>query len=214
MTCEEFELALPNVDDDPSVEQQSHLNSCSTCADLVADLDAISQGAKLLANTDEPSPRVWNSIEISLKQEGLIQEPKSERRRAPFLVPRRPPPGRLAWLIPVVAMLLLMFGVVEYQRSPGRVARQTPDAAMESSSQIADARNIADDQQLLEVVSQRAPAMRASYEANLRDVNSYIRDAEESAKIDPNDEQAQRDLMNAYEQRSMVYEMALDRSLP
>jgi hypothetical protein len=213
MTCEEFELALPNVDDDPSVEEQSHLNSCSACAELVADLDAISQQAKLLGSSEEPSPRVWNAIEIALRQEGLIRDPKSERRREPFLVPRRPPPGRMAWLIPVAAMIMLMFGIVEYERSPRRLAHQTPDA-MQSASQMADARFASDDQQLLEVVSQRAPAMRASYEANLRNVNSYIRDAEEWAKNDPNDQQAQRDLMNAYEQRSMVYEMALDRSLP
>ena len=207
MNCEEFELALPDVDDDPSIEQQSHLNSCSACAELVADLDAISQQAKLLGNSDEPSPRVWNFIEIALRQEGLIREQKLE----PFLVPRRPPRRRLEWLIPVAAMVLLMLGIVQYKRVSGPVTSRTLDA---STSEIADAANIADDQQLLEVVSRRTPAMRASYEANLRDVNSYIRDAEESVKIDPNDGQARRDLMNAYEQRSMVYEMALDRSLP
>ena len=207
MNCEEFELALPDVDDDPTIEQQTHLNSCSACAELVADLDAISQQARLLGDSDEPSPRVWNFIEIALRQEGLIREQKSE----PFLVPRRPPRRRLEWLIPVAAMVLLMLGIVQYKRVSGPVASRTLDA---STSEIADAANIADDQQLLEVVSRRTPAMRASYEANLRDVNSYIRDAEESVKIDPNDEQARRDLMNAYEQRSMVYEMALDRSLP
>jgi hypothetical protein len=208
MNCEEFELALPDVDDDPTIEQQSHLNSCSACAELVADLDAISQQAKLLGSTDEPSPRVWNFIEIALRQEGLIREQKSE----PFLVPRRPPRRRLEWLIPVAAMVLLMLGIVQYKRVSRPVASR-PNTEM-ASSQIAEAANMADDQQLLEVVSRRTPAMRASYEANLRDVNSYIRDAEESVKIDPNDEQARRDLMNAYEQRSMVYEMALDRSLP
>jgi hypothetical protein len=209
MNCEEFELALPDVDDDHTIEQQSHLNSCSACAELVADLDAISQQAKLLGNSDEPSPRVWNFIEIALRQEGLIREQKLE----PFLVPRRPPRRRLEWLIPVAAMVLLMVGIVQYKRASSPVASRIPNAEM-ASSQIVDAANMADDQQLLEVVSRRTPAMRASYEANLRDVNSYIRDAEESVKIDPNDEQARRDLMNAYEQRSMVYEMALDRSLP
>ena len=109
-------------------------------------------------------------------------------------------------------MVLLMLGIVQYKRVSRPVASR-PNAEM-ASSQIAEAANMADDQQLLDVVSRRTPTMRASYEANLRDVNSYIRDAEESVKIDPNDEQARRDLMNAYEQRSMVYEMALDRSLP
>jgi hypothetical protein len=45
-------------------------------------------------------------------------------------------------------------------------------------------------------------------------VNAYIEDAEASAKQNPTDEEAQQSLMNAYEQRSMVYEMALDRSQP
>jgi hypothetical protein len=48
----------------------------------------------------------------------------------------------------------------------------------------------------------------------LRAVNAYIRDAELTARSNPNDEIAQRYLMNAYEQRAMVYHMALDRSLP
>ena len=56
--------------------------------------------------------------------------------------------------------------------------------------------------------------MRASYAANLQNVNAYIRDAEQTVQSDPNDEEAQHSLMAAYEQKAMVYEMALDRSLP
>jgi hypothetical protein len=74
--------------------------------------------------------------------------------------------------------------------------------------------NNGDDQQLLEVVAARTPSMRASYEANLQNVNAYIRDAEQTVQNDPNDEEAQRSLMAAYDQKAMVYEMALNRSLP
>ncbi|HZE28154.1 MAG TPA: hypothetical protein VE083_12230, partial [Terriglobales bacterium] len=70
------------------------------------------------------------------------------------------------------------------------------------------------DEQLLEEVASRAPMMRAAYESNLKDVNAYIRDAQDSVNADPNDEQAQQALMDAYGQKSMIYEMALDRSLP
>ena len=70
------------------------------------------------------------------------------------------------------------------------------------------------DEQLLQEVSARAPMMRAAYESNLRDVNNYIRDAQDSVNADPNDEEAQQALMDAYGQKSMIYEMALDRSLP
>jgi hypothetical protein len=55
--------------------------------------------------------------------------------------------------------------------------------------------------------------MRAAYESNLKDVNNYIRDAQESVNADPNDEEAQQALMDAYGQKSMIYEMALDRYL-
>jgi hypothetical protein len=70
------------------------------------------------------------------------------------------------------------------------------------------------DEQLLQEVSARAPMMRAAYESNLKDVNDYIRDAQESVNANPNDEEAQQALMDAYGQKSMIYEMALDRSLP
>jgi hypothetical protein len=55
--------------------------------------------------------------------------------------------------------------------------------------------------------------MRASYETELRDVNQYIRDAERSARANPDDEEAQEYLMNAYEQKAMVYQLAMDRPL-
>jgi hypothetical protein len=208
MTCEEFERVLPEHEGSHTIEQKSHLDSCSPCSELVADLNAISEQARFLRDTDEPNPRVWNSIEIALRQEGLIREPES----APFLVHSRPRRRHLAWLIPAGALILLMFGVVQYKRAPVQSVAQKPVSAS-AVSVIADASSL-DDQQLLEVVSKHAPAMRASYAANLRDVNSYIRDAEESVRIDPNDEQAQKYLMDAYEQKSMVYEMAMDRSLP
>ena len=63
-------------------------------------------------------------------------------------------------------------------------------------------------------MASRSPAMQAQYASNLQNVNAYIRDAEESAQADPNDEEAQQIVMDAYEQRATVYEMALDRSLP
>ena len=71
-----------------------------------------------------------------------------------------------------------------------------------------------EDQQLLEAVASRAPTMQAAYASNLQNVNAYIRDAEDSAQADPNDEEAQQVVMDAYEQRATIYEMALDRSLP
>ncbi|MGH9528827.1 MAG: hypothetical protein ACRD2S_02800 [Terriglobales bacterium] len=208
MTCEEFERVLPEDDRRRTIEQESHLGSCFACSELVADLHAISQQARLLRDTDEgePSPRVWNSIEIALRQEGLIRETEL----APFLIHSQPRRRRLGWLMPAGALVLLVFGVVQYNRVPLHTTQQAAISA--EAPQVMDASSAAD-QQVLQEVSRRMPAMLASYRANLRDVNSYIRDAKESVKMDPNDAQAQQYLMNAYEQKSMVYEMAMGGSL-
>ncbi len=155
-----------------------------------------------------PAPELWNSIELALRQEGLIRDSKPEIVSVPIKTTRRP--WRAAWLVPVAALLLLAFGL-KLRNHPSTATAELQGASDVVSAPVSYA-GLTDDQQLLSVVSQHAPAMRASYEANLQDVNSYIRDAEESVKRDPNDEQARQYLMNAYEQKTMVYEMVLDRS--
>ena len=206
MTCEEFERVLPELGRGHSIEQEAHLKSCSACSDLVADLNAISQQARFLQGSEEPSPWVWRSIEVSLRQEGLIREGGLERPR----IPAASLGWRLRWLVPLAAALLVGFGALMHQQHrTGLGAEQRPPQVGVVADAMAN-----DDVQLLNTVSARMPSMRASYEANLRSVNAYIRDAEQSAHSDPNDEVAQQYLRNAYEQKAMVYEMALDRSLP
>jgi hypothetical protein len=209
MTCEEFERVLPELGSGHSIEQERHLKSCSACSDLVEDLNAISQQARLLQGSEEPSPWVWNSIEVALRQEGLIRAPQVQHP-APMLG------WKLRWVVPAAVASLIMFGVLVFQRGTpshvavvpsqpavGTVDQPTPLVAMGS-----------DDVQLLQTVSERTPSMRAAYAADLESVNAYIRDAELSAHSNPNDEVAQQYLRNAYEEKAMVYEMALDRSLP
>jgi len=215
MTCEEFERVLPELEGGHNFEQAQHLKTCLQCSDLVSDLSAISQQARLMGTAlDEPSPRVWNSIEIALRQEGLIREPF-----APVRTGRRSAGWKLAWLVPVLAGLLVVFGVLRPR--PGTPASRGAQPSLAPSPVVragveADQQRatMADEQQLLTIVSARAPALRAGYESNLRAVDNYISDAESSARSNPNDEIAQQYLMNAYEQRAMVYEMAMDRSLP
>jgi len=102
MTCAEFQQVLPEMlEGDRNTEHAAHLASCSACSDLISDLKAISEAARQLRALDEPSPRVWNSLEIELRREGLIRQPQRE----PALVPsraRRP----WAWMVPVAAVLL------------------------------------------------------------------------------------------------------------
>jgi hypothetical protein len=163
---------------------------------------------------------VWNSIEITLRQEGVIRDP----HRGPSLVPARPQRWSMAWLAPVAALVLIAFGIVIYQRGPAnfkpsaKLDTQPPitAASPESDNQTDKKKSTAssEDEQLLAAVASKSPAMQAQYASNLQNVNAYIKDAEESAQANPNDEEAQQIVMDAYEQRATVYELALDRSLP
>jgi hypothetical protein len=213
MTCEEFERVLPELGSGHSIEQEEHLKSCSACSDLVADLNAISQQARHLRASDEPSPWVWNSIELALRQEGLIRQPHPEHS---LIHPPRLS-WKLRWLVPAAAALLVVLGVLLHERGtgPAQLAKHelTGVVPADHRPHPVDVM-VGEDLQLLNTVGSRTPSMRDAYEANLRAVNAYIRDAEQSAHSDPNDEIAQQYLRNAYEQKAMVYEMALDRSLP
>ena len=207
MTCREFQEILPEIiDGGQSIEQEMHWKSCSECSDLVADLTLISQQAMALRAADTPSARVWNAIEIALREEGLIHQGGGLS-----VVPATGHRWSMRWLVPVAAAFLLSFGIVDYYMA-SRQQSQTHIAEIAQPVAVASAMD-ADDSQLLEAVGMNAPSMRATYEANLRDVNAFIRDAENSARNDPNDEGAQQLLMEAYVQKNMIYEMAMDRPL-
>src|SRR6202041_2970037 len=115
MTCEEFERVLPELGSGHSIEQEEHLQTCSACSDLVADLNAISLQARLLQGSEEPSPWVWNSLEFALREEGLIRKPQLEHSEASAPLMSR----RLRWLMPLAAAFLVAFGVLMFQRGNG-----------------------------------------------------------------------------------------------
>lgn len=211
MTCAEFQRELPEfMEQGGAPELQAHLNVCPACAGLVASLESIVREARQLQASEEPSPRVWNSIEIALRQEKLIHAPRPANSLVHSLFQRW---GAMAWAVPVAAALLVAAGVSLYHRpsSPSGLAQQS---AMNGPVISAKFAGDPSDDQLLQEVSRRAPLMRAAYERNLKDVNDYIRDAQDSVNANPNDEEAQQALMDAYGQKSMIYEMALERSLP
>ena len=68
----------------------------------------------------------------------------------------------------------------------------------------------ADDQQLLADMS---PTTRSIYEENLKSVNASIQDAQTTLAGDPDNEEARHFLQDAYNQKAMVYELAMDRSM-
>jgi hypothetical protein len=117
--------------------------------------------------------------------------------------------GAARWLVPVAAMLLLAVGLYVRQESlPNQLAKQAAVAAPSANPSDLN------DDDLIQEVAVNAPAMMPQYRENLRQVNESIRDAQGVVDESPNDEEARRSLMDAYQQKSMLFEMAMDRSLP
>jgi len=221
MNCVEFEHALSDyLKGGQTSERLAHLSTCSTCSGLLSDLSLISSEAELLQESDEPSPSVWNALEAQLRREGIIRHPAVSRPPFADFFLR----WRRAWLVPVAAVLVIGAGIKLFRPAKvgdtGQVAKQVtaPSAKPAVSTPVVSTPAVStpavstEDQQILNTVAARPPSQQASYRANLDEANSFIRDAEESLKRDPNDVYTQQLLINAYEQKQMLYDLAVDRS--
>src|SRR5215471_15230612 len=114
MTCVELQESLAAIEDASSPEQRAHLKDCPACAALVAELLVITCAGGELRSSHEPSPRVWNSIEIALREEGLIRP----QRRSHSLLPSFSSQWSWArWLAPAAALLLITLGIYVRQIS-------------------------------------------------------------------------------------------------
>jgi hypothetical protein len=210
MNCVELQQSLAEVEDGSDAAQQAHLKTCSECSALVAELMLICSAAGELRATAEPSPRVWNSIEIALRREGLIRPQRADRSLIPTFGSRW---GWARWLAPAAAILLLSIGVYVRQHAlPEQLARDMSKPAVADAVSDSAIAGLNDDD-LLQEVSDQTPALRAEYAANLRSANEFIQDAKSDVAANPNDEDARRSLLEAYQQKAMLFELAMDRSL-
>lgn len=199
MTCAEFQKVLPYIiETGGSAEEEQHLRACHVCSDLVQDLRYIAEQAKLLVPMEDPAPQVWQGIRDSLEREGLVKKPARARGR--LLGPQ----GVLPWIAAVAAVVLVVCGIILYRRGG--------QAPITTAAQNSTAGEDAQDQQLLIQVAQVHPEMKETYERNLKQVNSSIRESKQAVDNDPSDDDARAALQRAYEQKAMVYDMA-SRSL-
>ena len=205
MNCLQFENALSDyLEGARSSEQQAHLSSCSACSSLLADLNLISAEASSLRESDGPAPHVWTALEAQLRREGLIRE--ASRPLLPDFLLR----WKTAWLVPVAAALLIAAGIKLYQ--PAKIGDNQPIAKnVATGAPVAPAVSL-DDKDIMTTVAARPPAQVAAYRNDLDQANAFIRDAQESLKNDPNDIYSQQLLINAYEQKQMLYRLAVDQS--
>jgi len=198
----------------------------------VSELELIASEARQLAEAEEPAQRLWVRIAAELRSEGIIREPEAVH---PVVVPSPRRRWNTWWLVPVAVALLAAGSYVLTPKTAPTVATKTPVATPAQPTVSAAPTQVAaktsavaapnapthrpkhlevapalDDQQFLAEVSQRAPMMRATYENELRSVNSYIQDAQDYADQNPGDAEARQHLMDAYQQKELLYQMALD----
>lgn len=242
MNCVELQQSLAEIEGGSSAAQRAHLNTCPECSALVAELNLIASTAvdlreaeepsprvwnsiavelrqmeaelNLIAATatdlrgaEEPSPRVWNSIEIALRQEGLIRPQRTSRSLLPSLSSRW---AWARWMAPAAALLLIAVGL--YVRQHSLPVQLTHDAAKVPASTAVSDGAVAglNDDDLLQEVAALTPEARAQYADNLLHVNQYIKDARGDVDAHPNDEEARRSLMAAYQEKAMLFELAMD----
>jgi hypothetical protein len=100
---------------------------------------------------------------------------------------------------------------------PTQPVQQTAQASQQVAStsklpkHIVELEPSADDEQFLSEVSTRAPSMKATYEKQLQAVNNEIREVQVYLERNPDDSDARQHLMDAYEQKALLYQIALDR---
>ena len=185
---------------------------------MESELNLIASSAVSLREMHEPSPRVWNSIEIALRQEGLIRpQGTTPSKRNRSLLPSLSSQWAFTrWALPVAAILLIAVSLYFRQQSvPGQLAKVTTNPV--NIAKVSDpdgGMNVAglNDADLLQEVAAQSPAMRAQYADDLQHVNQFIQDAKSDVDAHPNDEEARRSLMSAYQEKAMLFELAMDRS--
>jgi len=214
MTCAEFQRVLPEIiEAGGNAEQEGHLSSCPVCSDLVQDLRYIAEQAKLLVPMVDPSPRVWDGINDALEREGLVRPRKGTGRfrTATVLVPSRW--SSVGGLVALAAVLVIAIGLLSYRRSTTTEGRPLQIAQAQVSPATAADSDADDDAKLIAHIKQTSPAMASTYDENLKSVNSYIAAVRSRLRDDPEDEQAREYLVRAYDQKAMVYAMAMERTL-
>ncbi|HET6934232.1 MAG TPA: hypothetical protein VFI72_05290 [Candidatus Angelobacter sp.] len=210
MNCQQFQEVLPYIiESGGNEEQEAHLRSCSACSELVRDLKYIAEQAKLLLPMHDPSPKVWIGIEQSLQREGLLTEGRMSRQGHTTNYSTQTKSWTpIGWIIASIAVVVFTAMLVTYKPH----LPSTQDAAQNSSAQSAQFDN--DDQQLIARVSEQEPGLRRAYEDGLKEANAYIADAQQEVKRDPDDASAQEQLVQAYQQKETLYQLATARSLP
>ena len=71
MSCAEFQALLPElIGSGEDLAGHPHLKNCEFCRALLSDLETIAAAARQLLPVEEPPDRLWEQIEMAIRNEG------------------------------------------------------------------------------------------------------------------------------------------------
>ena len=221
MECNEFLKQLAGwMEGERSSEARAHVRDCSNCRALVADLDAIEQGARAWAADEaDPPERVWVSLRAQLEQEGLIRDASSagaapkpvEEKHGWFAgifgaLPRPVLAG--AYLAALIGVSIALTGPSTRQLDEARWMSGTQDTTGALSAQLQNAEKDA-----VSAMAVSDPVVTASLHDNLAIVDNYISLCEKSVREDPENEIARDYLYEAYQEKADLLEQMSERGV-
>jgi hypothetical protein len=221
MACNEFLKQLESwMEGERGAEARAHVRECAKCRVLVADWDAIVQGAHSWGSEElAPPERVWVSLRAQLEQEGIIREevrgaaaPRpAEAKRGWFAgifdaLPRPVLAG--AYLAALIGVSIALTGPSTRQLDEARWMSGTSDTTGALSAELQNA-----EKDTVSAIPENDPVVTASLHDNLAIVDNYIALCEKSVREDPENEIARDYLYEAYEQKADLLAQMTERGV-
>ena len=220
MGCNEFLKQLEGwMEGERGAEARAHVRQCANCSTLVADLDAVQEGARAWgAEEAAPPERVWVSLRAQLESEGLIRDAAAAEREPAvagagrgwlagfFGAPRPVLAG--AYLVLLVAAAIALTGPSTRQLDEKRWMSGMQDTTGALSAQLDSA-----EKNTVSAMAVSDPVVTASLHDNLAIVDNYIALCEKSVREDPENEIARDYLYEACQQKADLLEQMTERGV-
>lgn len=70
LSCEEFQSQMAElIGSGEDASNHPHVQGCSRCSSLLAELEAIAEAARQLLPVQQPKEELWERIELAIKEE-------------------------------------------------------------------------------------------------------------------------------------------------
>jgi len=210
MLCENLlvELEASGLEEPLSPGAVAHLDECSHCSGLVADLKAIRAESFALVEA-EPPARIWVSLRNQLESEGLIREsavaPVAAGSQISLWTRLRPAlaGAYLAVLLAVATLWSIRVEpvlMVDSETTIGGTQVVVPSELVPAAEETATPE-----------IRGRNPVVTASYTKSLETIDNFIRLCEKTVREEPGNEAAREYLYDAYQQKAGLLAMSMER---